>query len=401
MKITKIMVLLFLAIFLVQANDNKNILLLDFANKLSLQNNINIYIDEDLKDKKISLFVPDSISNYDMLSIFKSTISKLNLNLVGTGTTYYLTKKIKLSDDKYLYKLKYNSFADCNKILKSFGYKYLYLNDVNSFLISTTFKNYTLLKKYLNIVDVKQNQVILKIMIFEFNNNDLTDIGISNLVKNQMDVSDIAINAILAPLNSSTLTLSSNKFYGALRFLNEHSLLKVKQFPYVLARHNDNFKFEAVENVPYLTSTIITDATNVSEQTRIEYRDVGLKINGKTLIYENYITLEIDLIIEDFMNSSETNTPKTYKRHLNSKSDVDYNNVLLLSGIKRTKHEVINYSIPFISNIPYLGEIFKYKSRSESELNITIAIEVIKDTKFNHDYIIDYIDDNNQSREIL
>lgn len=386
------MVLLFLTVSFLQAND-KDIALLDFANKVSLQNNINIYIDEDLKKKKISLYVPNSITNKELFSVFSNTVSKLNLSFVQIGSTYYLTKKIKEVSSKYLYKLKYNSFKDCDKVLKSFGLKYSYLNDSNTFIMTCTKKKYNLIKQYLKMVDVKQNQVVLKIKIFEFNDINLKERGVqySSIYQNELGVTEVALNALIAPLSTTTHTLSNTEFYGALKLLNEHNLIDVKQFPYITARNNDKFKFEAVENVPYLVSTTITDATNTSEQTSIEYKDIGLKINGTSFIYNDYITLDIDLIIEDFINSSlETNTPQTYKRHLNSRSNINYNDVLLLSGIKRTKHEVTNYNIPFLSNIPYLGEIFKYKSDSDSELNIVIAIEVIKSKDFDSKEFINH-----------
>ncbi|MCW9068442.1 MAG: hypothetical protein OQJ82_08420 [Sulfurimonas sp.] len=376
---------------LVSAND-KNISLLDFASQLSLKNNINIYIDEDIKSKNISLYVPEKISNNDLFSVFKSSIDKLDFMLIKKGSIYYLSKKVEAPINQYLYKLKYNSFKDCDKILKSFNFPYFYLSDSNTFIITSTKKQYELIKQYLRTVDIKQSQVILKIMIFEFNNNDLKERGFkySSIYKDELGVTEIAFNSIVAPLNTSSLTLSNTEYYGALKLLNEHNLLNVKQFPYILARNNDDFKFEAVENVPYLVTTVKTEATNTSEQTNIEYRDVGLKINGKSLIYHDYITLNLDLVIEDFMKTTlETNTPKTYKRYLKSNTNIDYNNVLLLSGIKRTKHEVTDYNIPFLSNIPYLGEIFKYKSNNESELNITIAIEVIKSNDFNNSSFID------------
>ena len=53
--------------------------------------------------------------------------------------------------------------------------------------------------------------------------------------------------------------------------------------------------------------------------------------------------------------------------------------VLLLSGIKQTKVKNSDFSIPFVSNIPYLGEIFKYKSENYETSNISIAIQILDD----------------------
>jgi len=386
-KSTKIKVLLLVLltwVFLphLQANNNNtNISLVSFLERVSQQNNINIYIDEDLKDKKVSIFIPDKISNSDLFSLFNITVKKMKYNLIKTGNSYYISLIPSSSSKDYLYNLKYNSYSDCKSVLDILQIKHSYLKDINSILLSTTDKKYKEIQFLLNQTDVKQKQVILKIMIYEFNDEDRLDSGVkfSSIYKGVTGATEIALNAIVAPISNKTNLLLNTDFYGAITLLNEHKKIKVKQFPYVLAKNNKSFKFEAVDNIPYLSKTTKTDSNTVSEENSINYKDVGLKINGRALIYDDYITLDLDLIIEDLIISdNDDKTPSTFKRHLNSNTNIDFNKVLLLSGIKRTKNYINNYNIPFLSNIPYLGEIFKYKTSGETELNITIAIEVIK-----------------------
>jgi len=132
-----------------------------------------------------------------------------------------------------------------------------------------------------------------------------------------------------------------------------------------------------VTSVPYLVSSTTTQATNTSNQNTTEYKDVGLKINGKAFLHDDYITLDLSLVVEDLVSSAGTTTPQTYKRVLESSTNIDYNKVLLLSGLKRIKHTRNDYSIPYLSNIPFIGDIFKYKTNSDEEINITVAIEVV------------------------
>jgi general secretion pathway protein D len=376
---------------------NKDISLIDFANKVSISNDVNIVIDEDL-NTSISFSFPSVKKEKDLFNIFKIMLSKKGFNLKKLGDIYYLTKKVKYKVNSYLYNLKYNSFDDCSKLLDSIGVKYTYLNDINSILISSTKNDYTRLKSFLDRVDVKQNQVILKIMVFEHSDDDVSDIGFKygSTYTSATNEREIAINSILFPISSNVHKLSDINFYGAVKFLNEHNILHAKQFPYILAKNNKKFLFEAVENLPFLVTTTTTEATNTSEQNSIEYRDVGLKINGLSLIHKDYITLDIDLVIEDLVNGTVLSaTPQTYKRHIQSNTNINYNEVLLLSGLKRTKHTVTDFNVPFISNIPYLGELFKYKSKNDTEINITIAIEVIKSKDFNNFKVINNISDIN------
>lgn len=375
----KILIMIFLFSVQLIANDYINVTLVEFADRVSKQVNKNIYIDEEII-KNVSLYVPDKISNKDLLSVFKYTIRKNGFVLYLRGNTYYLRTASKVILQNHIYKMKYNSFKDCSSILTSLNIKYTYLNDSNSLLIQSNKNDYENILSMFKTVDVLQHQVMVKIMIFEYDESLSKERGVqyASIYKDAKNTIQTALNTIVFPLSSKGHILDSTSFYGAIRLLNEQKDINVKQYPFILAKNNKIFKFEAVENIPYLVTTTTTEATNTSEQNSIEYKDVGLKINGKTMIHDTYAILDIDLIIEDLISDEVTQTPQTYKRVLKSNTNIEYGKVLLLSGIKRVKHLKNDWSIPYLSNIPYLGEVFKYKTKSDKELNITIAIEIIK-----------------------
>lgn len=375
----KVAVILIFLVHNLVAN-NYNLTLVEFADKVSKQNDINIVIDEQFRNLKISLLIPDKISNKELFKMFEKTVNKNKFNIFKSGSTYYLSKKIKYASNSYLYKLKYNTFRDCELIFKTFDIKYLYLQDLNAFSFKTDKFTYSKLISVLNDVDIKKKQVMLKIMIFEYADSLTNERGIQygSIYKGIDSSIQTALNTIIAPITTNNPTLLSADFYGAVRLLNEDKEITVKQNPFILAKNNKSFKFEAVENKVYLERSTRTEATNVSEENSYKYKDIGLKINGKTFIHQNYITLDIDLIIEDLLNGDTDNlTPETYKRVLKSNTNIGFNQVLLLSGLKRNRVTKNDWSIPYLSNIPYLGELFKYKTKSNETINITIAIEVI------------------------
>jgi general secretion pathway protein D len=402
MKLLLTLVLIYLNLI---ANDI-NISLSVFADRVSKQINKNIYIDEDL-NSSISLYVPEKISNRDLFSIFKKSVYKSGFTLTLRGNTYYLSSNYKEPIKAYIYKLKYDSFDDCKLLLDSLSSKYKYLVNNNLFIINSTKKEFKNISELLLQVDTKQKQVILKIIIFEYNDNSLRDVGLQ-FGSTYSDISgstQTAINSLIASVSSGSVSIPSSSFYTALKFLDSNEFLFVKQFPFILAKNNRNFEFSAVTNTPFLITTTTTDSTNTTEQNSIDYKDVGLKIVGKSLIHEDYVSLKLDLILEDFLTNIETQTPSTYKRSIKSDTDIKYHNVLLISGLKRQKHTKNVYALPFFSNIPYIGEIFKYKNTSDEELNLTVAIEIINEDdigKFSKSVNVDfknYIKDD--SKDIL
>ena len=376
----KIMIL-FLFLLISAKADYKNITLTDFANIVSKHNNINILIDEDIKIK-ISLFIPEKITNKDLFNIFQNTVNKNKFNLKKIGDTYFLSKKLKFSVRDYIYNLKFNSSNDCKNILKGMSIPFTYIEDKNALIITSTKKRYQDIKSILDHVDIKQQQVMLKFIIYEFSDNIYQERGVqyASIYQGVDGTLKHALNAIVAPISTNSPILDGMDFYMALKLLNENNLINVRQNPFILSKNNQSFKFDAVQNIPYLITTTKTQAANTSEQNSIEYKDVGLKISGRSFIHKSYITLNIDLIIEDLLSEigSENNMPETYKRSLKSNTNIEFGKVLLLSGLKKKKHVKNDWSIPWFSSIPWIGALFKYKHNTEKVINITIAIEVVK-----------------------
>lgn len=375
----KILLVMFLFFQIVKASDYIKVDLVTFADRVSKQINKNIYLDEDL-NSTVSLFVPEKINNRDLFSIFQKTISKSGFVLYRVGNTYYLHDKNSPIKNSYIYKLRYNSSKDVGELLESLQLKYRYLKNLNAYLIYTTANKYKHIKLLLSQVDKKQEQVVLKIMIFEYTDNAARDVGIQfgSIYKDIAKTTQYAINSIVASVATSGINLTSTSFYAAIKLLDSNSVVTVKQFPFVIAKNNQKFSFSAVTNVPYLVTTTKTEATNTTEQNSIQYKDVGLKISGNTLIHKDYITLNLDLILQDFAGDTITQTPTTYKRTLQSNTNIDFGHVLIISGLKRYKHITHDYSVPYLSNIPLLGKMFQYKTKSDETINISIAIQVLK-----------------------
>lgn len=381
-------ILIFLLLFLnfsFAFDSSSNISLNDFAKKVSFNENVNIFIDEDINATKYSYHLPNINQNTNLFNLFEKSIRKNGYILKKIGNIYYL-HKLKIYEHTYIYNLKYNSFDDCKQLLDTQNVKYTYLSNLNSFVIHASKYKYRNIKSLLEDIDIKKKQVILKLLIFEYTDSDIKELGI-NTEATYVELSKgatMSLNTILSPLDTENQTLNPINFYSAIKFLNKNNIINFKQYPYILAKNNQEFKFEAVENIPYLEKTTKTESSNYSEQTSITYKDVGLKINGKTLIYDDYISLDLDLIIEDIISQYEdTNTPKTFKRHLQSKTNISYNKVLVLSGLKRNKVEKNHIYLPFINKIPIIGQFFDYEYENLSTVNITIAIQILEPTQNN------------------
>lgn len=375
-------IVIFLILFLnlsLNALDSKiNISLAQFTSEVSFITNKNILISSDI-NTSISYNFPDLSNTQDVFNAYSTFLSLKGYYLIKRDSIYILNKKsFELSS--YSYKIKNNSYKDISNYLNFKNIKFVYSNDSNSIFFQSDKNDYKNIYDDLSSLDVQSKQVTLKITIFEYSSSDIQERGISSFSSSSYDSNfnlESFLSSIISPVSSSTLTYQSIDFNLALSFLDTEGVINIKQSPYVLARNNDKFVFKAVQNIPFKTSTTTTESANTSQNESIEYKDVGLKIDGTAFIYDDYVSLDLSLIVEDIISQSSDNIPQTYKRELTTPANVRFGDVLLLTGLKRTKSETKDYSIPYLSNIPYFGSIFQYKSNFESTVNISISVEVL------------------------
>lgn len=364
---------------MLKADENlKSIALVDFIQLVSTNNNINIFVDEELKKEGISLFIPNELDPDNLFFLFKNSMQKLGYVVSQYDSIYYLSKNQK---ELYTYfiKLKYNSFDNVSRYLTFKNIKFQFIDSINSFILFSETDNIDVIKNEITKIDAQLNQVTLRFTIIEVNDDDIKEQGFSlnSLYISASNEYKNVLNTFVLPFSSSKPIFPNTTFYGALKLFHELKYFNIVQNPHVLVQHSKDFTFSAVTNIPFQTSKVITQASNYSNQTSIDYKDVGLKINGKPLIYDDYINLDLDLVVEDILSTTD-NIPTTYKRQLKSNTNLKYGDVLILSGIKQDKSTKDTLSIPFFSDIPLVGNLFKYESNKSNTSTISIAIEVIR-----------------------
>ena len=368
----------FLVLFqLVKADDLINVSLSSFVDRVSKQTNKSIFLDEDI-NTSVSLFVPDKISDKNIFAIFKKFIAKKGYILRRSGSVYFLSKPKAEKKVSILYPLKYNNYDDISSFLSTLGYKFKFLKNINSFVLTVPKSRVQYIKSELEKLDKPLKQVFLKIFIIETSNTESFEAGFKfgTAYKGIDGQIQSVVNALVVPYNTSLPIFNTFSFYTALKLLDQKGAISLKQYPLILSKNGSTFKFESVTNVPFLVSESVTNSTVDQVKNTVEYRDVGLKIDGKSIVHDSYISLKLVLSIEDIVDSGET--PTTYKRYINSDTNLEYGRVLLISGLRRNKIVKHTYRVPFLSDIPLLGNLFTFKDNSDVVSNISIAIQVYR-----------------------
>ena len=378
----RLILFLLLSVYLV-ASDFKNVSVNDFISIVSKQSNKAIYLDSDI-NSSISLYVPNHIREKDLFRVFKSTLKKSGLTIKKIGSLYYVTSQTILKPKNHLYTIHLNNFVypSIKPFLKELNIKSTYFETSNTFSFSTTPKVYKSILKVVNSVDVPLQQLKFKITIFSTNLDILKDKGfnLSAYARSYPNSSNVTyfLNLITMPYTLSNNLVSNARlgFYSVLKFLTQKGYTTITNSQILTALNAKKVVFTSSKNIPYLSSVVTNSQSSQQVTQNLNYKDVGLKVILTPYIKDNTILLNLDLKSEDLISNTD-NKPITNKKTISSVYKLKKGQILIISGFNSTTSTDNHFGVPFVENIPYVGKIFKYDTKSNNHSILTISIEAL------------------------
>lgn len=395
--------ILFLNLFLNSAYADKiEVTLREFASIAATQNNVNILIQEAVEDEKTTFLIGDKNSNI-YLPAFKKMLFLKGFDFKEDKKNgFYFIEQIpepKVEEKKepepikdvfYSIALKNDVFNDVENLLKIYQSSYTYITSTNTVAFFCKPEHLEKIKKEVFALDVYSPMVQFKITVLETNVNDLKDRG-SNLSAyiQTVDTStkdapttqsmNYFVNLITMPYSASNNVLSNSKsgFYGVLKYLNQNGYTKIQNSPVITASSNTEASFSNVKNIRYIVNTSTYSMASTSSANSYQYKDVGTKIVLKPMVLGNDIKFDLSLTVEDVISGEDTGSPTTSKKELKSSYTLQKGELLVLSGINTDKNLDSSYGIPVLQDIWFLGNFFKFESKSSTQSVITITIEVL------------------------
>jgi len=190
----------------------------------------------------------------------------------------------------------------------------------------------------------------------------------------------------LVDANGNPVTIPNLQLLA--RALEGTSDANVLSTPNVLTLDNEQAKIVVGQNVPFITGTYTPVAGSaVTPFQTIERKDIGLTLQVTPQVSEaGAVKLKI------FQEVSSVTTDKalvqsadiiTNKRSLESTVLVDDGEIVVLGGLIQDDQESSVDKVPVLGNIPFLGSLFKYDSRTHKRTNLMIFLRpvVLKDEK--------------------
>lgn len=366
--------------------ENLEMNLAEFATFASQANKINILIDDSLKDENIIFIISDD--NSFLIEAFEKAVNLKGLELVKNDKFYYVRKRdIYLEQIKYRpIKLNFVKYEDISNFLKVYAesIKYEFISTSKTLLIASKEEEFNSINQMIKSIDVLPKQLKLKVTIVDTNLDKLKELGADITEINLQNSTNFFFNLVSYPfsVNNQVEANQKDSFYTFLKLINQKGISEFVSNPVLTLSDEKETIFDVVNNIAFKTAESSIQDTTYATSNRYEYKDVGLQIRVTPHIYEDdNIYLDLDLNVSNLI-SNQDNLPTTSKKYIKQSFHLPLNRLLVLTGINKKEILKTNSEVPVLSNIPYLGWLFKYESTKENRNNLSVIFELIKEEDF-------------------
>ena len=275
----------------------------------------------------------------------------------------------------------------------------------NSLIITASEPVYRNLRAIIDQLDMRRAQVYIESLIVEVSLKTASELGVqwagvsgnadSNVrlgagtsfsgggdnLFNQIAAVGITGSPAL-PGNGLTLGLFNKNGLGVLlRALETDSDTNVLSVPNLITLDNEEARIIVGQNVPFVTGQYATTTgggTGVSPFQTVERKDIGVSLKVRPQISDGgTIKLEIYQEVSSVADKDNPSGIITNKRSIESSVLVDDGQVIVLGGLIGDDVTESKEQVPFLGNIPVLGNLFKYKKRTRNKTNLMVFLRPI------------------------
>ena len=235
-----------------------------------------------------------------------------------------------------------------------------------------------------NDIDVPARQVVIEALVVEVDTDKLDELGVNYaLQREEFNLTADVNQAGLLPFVGQFDDHWKNDWKGfsaGLRALTQTVHAEILSNPSVLVLNGRQARIQVGQQVP--TSTAV--ATNTHVRSGVTYLQTGIVLNLRPRISEDgsEVTMQIETIVSSVNptkseHRSETSVllaPVVDNRQVQTFVRVADNTPFIVGGLISSEKNNSNSGVPFLSKIPYLGNLFKRSSKKNDKREVIVVL---------------------------
>lgn len=157
----------------------------------------------------------------------------------------------------------------------------------------------------------------------------------------------------------------------------------ILSMPNMITLDNEESTIIVGQNVPFITGSFATassgGAAGVNPFQTVDRKDIGLKLRVRPQISEGG-TVKMAIYQESSsIDTTQSNISGliTNLRSITTNVLVDDGQIIVLGGLIQDSVSDTNEQVPGLGSVPFIGNLFKYKTRSRSKTNLMVFLRPI------------------------
>ncbi|MCB2181685.1 MAG: type II secretion system secretin GspD [Desulfobulbaceae bacterium] len=281
-------------------------------------------------------------------------------------------------------------------------------DDRNIILIRALPADYSRIVKLMERLDNLPRQVLVEVMVAEIKLSNDLEFGIEwYAAKNDYsfgtEFSSLANPGVGTAASGFSWALNSGDVMSFLQALASRNDFAVLSSPQILVLNNEQATVNVGSQVPIATTVTENTTTTSQVDKTIQYKDTGVILEVTPQINYNGVIL---LTVSQTVSKAESNTtsdissPVISTREIKTKLAVKDGQTILMGGMIDRTTETTQSGVPFLMDIPVLGNFFKYQTdkTDKTELIVAITPYVIESEDVLDQYITQFEDKIRQLR---
>ena len=273
------------------------------------------------------------------------------------------------------------------------------IKEQNALLVSGTSEEIVSMREFIATVDIPTPQVEIDAVIVEYSENLQTESGVNYWFNNDVvqaksylsvpspdtkistgssafetGVSGSSIKDLFSHMTGKTnklITKIPDNFFVLLHLLESQNKAKVLAQPSIVTLNGNKASINVNETQYFKVTTNI--GTNY--ETKFQPITFGIKLDITPWISQGgQITAEIAPEISNSDGSSSEGYPNVSSRTISTTVRLNDGESIALGGLIKNNEIEFQKKIPWLGNIPFLGNLFKYKGKTHSKTNLVIYI---------------------------
>lgn len=247
----------------------------------------------------------------------------------------------------------------------------------NSIIIHCTGIQYQSLEPLLEQLDVLPKQVMLDVMIAEVSLQDEFRLGVEwALRRNGIDYTT---QGAFGATSFAGLALTINENAGLLNAaaLASNSLVNVVSNPTLLVRDGITASINVGSDIAVIGNTTIDPIIGQRQTVATEYRKTGVDVTiTPTINASDFVIMNVTQTISNTVPGSTGagGNPDIFERSLSTEVVAQSGQTILLGGLISEDLNNSNQGVPFLKDIPLLGNVAKGRSQSSQKTELIMLI---------------------------